>query len=241
MRGPFFVAVFCLLASDGLASQDDPEIRTPAGSPQSSATAAPQISEIRAIIEREARIANLPFAIADAVVQVESRYDWTVVGSVGEIGLMQIRPETAAMLGFQGTATELAIPEINIHYGVSYLAQAWRLAGGELCRALMKYRAGWGEEVMTPRSVDYCARARSYLATRGAALDSIAYLEGPAPTFGGSRALHKTKSLAPTSVYSRFRRGTEAASRAFWKIKENRVRLITARIEAKWRRISKRG
>ena len=67
------------------------------------------------------------------------------------------------MLGFRGTTTELAKPEINIHYGVTYLAKAWRLAQGDLCKALMKYRAGHGEEAMTARSVIYCNRARNRL------------------------------------------------------------------------------
>jgi soluble lytic murein transglycosylase-like protein len=105
----------------------------------------------------------LPPDIAETVVFVESRYDSSVVGRVGEIGLMQVRPETAAMLGFKGTNAELAKPEINIHYGVIYLSRAWRLAQGDLCRALMKYRAGHGEETMTPRSAIYCHRARNRL------------------------------------------------------------------------------
>ena len=95
---------------------------------------------------------------------VESDYNSSLVGKVGEIGLMQVRPETAAMLGFRGSLAELARPEINIHYGVTYLAEAWRLANGDLCRALMKYRAGHGEEKMSPRSEAYCSRARGHLA-----------------------------------------------------------------------------
>ena len=60
-----------------------------------------------------------------------------LLADVGEIGLMQVRPETAALLGFRGDLAELARPEVNIHYGVAYLAEAWRLANGDLCRALM--------------------------------------------------------------------------------------------------------
>jgi hypothetical protein len=53
---------------------------------------------------------------------------------------------------------------------VMYLARAWQLADGNLCRALMKYRAGHGEERMTPLSVEYCRRVRSHLATIGSPL-----------------------------------------------------------------------
>ena len=125
---------------------------------------------VRAMVEQEVRKTGLPADIADAVVKVESNYDPSVIGGVGEIGLMQIRPGTAAMLGFRGSTEELAKPEINIRYGVAYLSKAWRLANGDLCRTLMKYRAGHGQEVMTPRSVNYCNRARNHLAALGAPL-----------------------------------------------------------------------
>jgi soluble lytic murein transglycosylase-like protein len=118
-------------------------------------------------IRSEARAHELPAAIADAVVRVESGYNPSALGGVGEVGLMQVRPTTAAMLGFKGTDAELAVPETNIRYGVAYLAKAWRLAGGDLCRALMKYRAGHGEETMSPLSVEYCRRAQAHLATLG--------------------------------------------------------------------------
>jgi len=62
----------------------------------------------------------------------------------------------------------LALPEVNVQYGVKYLARAWRLAGGDLCRALMKYRAGHGEVRMTALSAEYCRRARAHLALVGA-------------------------------------------------------------------------
>jgi Transglycosylase SLT domain len=122
------------------------------------------------LVTREAERWGLPTAVADAVVMVESAYDPSVVGTVGELGLMQVRPGTAAMLGFTGSNEALADPETNIRYGVEYLAKAWRLAGGDVCRALMKYRAGHGEERMTPRSVEYCRRARIHLATVGSPL-----------------------------------------------------------------------
>lgn len=122
------------------------------------------------IIAREAKRLGLPTAVADAVAQVESGYDPAAIGTVGEVGLMQMRPPTAALLGHKGPSSDLFAPETNIRLGVAYLAQAWRVARGDLCRALMKYRAGLGEERMTRRSVDYCVRARAHLASVGSAL-----------------------------------------------------------------------
>ena len=121
-------------------------------------------------LTREAEMAGLPPDLADAVTRVESGYNPEAVGRVGELGLMQVRPETAAMLGYRGPLTGLFEPETNIRYGVAYLSRAWQLAKGDVCRALMKYRAGWGEEQMTPLSVEYCRRARKHLAAIGSPL-----------------------------------------------------------------------
>jgi len=184
----------------------------------------------QALIKREAEKNGLPTDIADAVAAIESDYDPGAVGSVGEIGLMQVRPETAAMLGFKGDLTELAKPDVNIHYGVTYLSQAWRLANGDLCRALMKYRAGHGEEMMSALSATYCGRARAHLAAAGspfAALISVpSVFEPPLPP-------------APTAIH-RPRIRTAAVSRAFWAAEEARVKAITKRIESKWGRMASR-
>jgi hypothetical protein len=174
---------------------------------------------------------GLPPALADAVALVESRYDPYARGGDGEVGLMQILPTTAAMLGHRGSLAELFDPEVNIRYGVRYLAKAWQLAEGDLCRALMKYRAGHGEERMTALSIRYCARARAHLATIGSPLISgsgsidpklmtaLAALEtaGPRPQAGG---------------YKRGRVRTKSESRRFWAAHEKRIRAINAKLSA---------
>jgi hypothetical protein len=207
---------------------------------------------VRALVEKEVQNTGLPADIADAVVHVESNYDPTTIGGVGEIGLMQIRPETAAMLGFRGSNDDLARPEINIHYGVIYLSKAWRLANGDLCRALMKYRAGHGEETMTPRSVTYCQRARNHLAALGSPfalggtvapviVPAITPAVASAPSSAASKPVPDSAKLAaPTAVYAHYRQGTAAASQAFWAAHDARVRAISARIESRWRRVASR-
>jgi soluble lytic murein transglycosylase-like protein len=134
----------------------------------------------RALIEKEAGGAGLAPEIAEAVMAVESGYNPAAIGGVGEIGLMQILPSTARMLGFVGNNADLAVPATNIHYGVTYLARAWRLAGGDLCTAVMKYRAGHGETRFSFLSVNYCIAVRSKLAARGFRVTGTV----PAATFG---------------------------------------------------------
>jgi soluble lytic murein transglycosylase-like protein len=139
-------------------------------------------NEYRELVERESRAFGLPPALVDAIMAVESRYNSASIGQDGEVGLMQVMLPTARMLGFTGSPAELAAPEINVHYGTKYLAGAWRLAGGDLCTAAMKYRAGHGETRFSFLSVDYCLRVRSHLSANGVAVS------GPVPqaTFGRS-------------------------------------------------------
>jgi hypothetical protein len=61
-------------------------------------------------------------------------------------------------------------PATNIHYGVMYLARAWAQSGGNACRALMKYRAGTGEESYSPLSIQYCRRAGAWLSAQNSPL-----------------------------------------------------------------------
>jgi hypothetical protein len=198
------------------------------------------------LVEKETRNTGLPADVADAVVRVESDYNPDTIGTVGEIGLMQIRPETAAMLGFRGSNEELARPEINIHYGVIYLSKAWRLADGDLCRALMKYRAGHGEETMSPLSVEYCRRARNHLAALGSPFAiGGAIVQAPVIVPASIAAMPeknppKLALNSPKDVYAHYRQGTRSASKAFWAAHDARVRAITARIESKWRRVASR-
>src|SRR5215207_4400363 len=160
-------------------------------------------SSYLALITSEAEQRGLPAALADAVAQVESRYSANAVGSLGEVGLMQIRPRTAALLGYKGEAAGLAEPETNVRLGVAYLARAWQLAKGDVCRALMKYRAGWGEERMSPLSVEYCRRARSHLAAIGSPLADEAQPTSQEPATAVVAQPNQKLSPAPIPVAAR--------------------------------------
>ena len=92
--------------------------------PDHSDISLPQRQSYIELVRKEAEKNGLPPDIADAVAAIESGYDPSAIGDVGEVGLMQVRPETAAMLGFTGSTAELAQPEVNIHYGVAYLSEA---------------------------------------------------------------------------------------------------------------------
>ncbi len=138
--------------------------------PSSVPFAQPARDRLLPLVQAEARLQGVPPELADAVAMVETGYVESAVGTSGEIGLMQVMPATARMLGFQETNDKLFDAATNIHYGVMYLARAWSQAGGNACRALMKYRAGTGEESYSPLSIQYCRRAAAWLTAQNAPL-----------------------------------------------------------------------
>jgi len=101
--------------------------------------------------------------LADAVVRIESNYDPKARGSAGEIGLMQIKPATARMMGYDGSIKGLYNPVTNIEYGMKYLAAAEDLGDGSTCDTILKYNAGHAAKHMNPISKRYCGRVLSYI------------------------------------------------------------------------------
>ena len=120
------IAPVAVHAANPAAAQGEPQERPKAvDAPKTTDLQGPSFrAAVRAMVEQEVRKTGLPADIADAVVQVESNYNPATIGGVGEIGLMQIRPQTAAMLGFRGSNEDLARPEVNIHYELTYLSKA---------------------------------------------------------------------------------------------------------------------
>lgn len=115
------------------------------------------------LIAQYANKFGVSVALADAVVRVESNYNSKARGSAGEVGLMQIKPATARMMGYSGTTKGLYDPETNIRYGMKYLAAAQDLGDGTTCGTILKYNAGHGAERMNPVSKRYCGKVQSYL------------------------------------------------------------------------------
>lgn len=117
------------------------------------------------LISKYAASYGVPVSLAHAVVKVESNYNPGVVGSSGEIGLMQIKPSTARMMGYSGSSKGLFNPETNIKYGMKYLAMAHSLGGGTTCGTILKYNAGHAARRMNPVSSAYCSKVKVHMAS----------------------------------------------------------------------------
>jgi soluble lytic murein transglycosylase-like protein len=119
---------------------------------------------LTAMIDRHAAAAGVPIALARAVVRIESNGNPRITGRAGEVGLMQIKHGTARAMGFGGSRAELYDPETNLRFGMRYLAEAVRLAGGDTCGALLRYQGGLGARRMTGAASTYCMQARRLMA-----------------------------------------------------------------------------
>jgi len=101
--------------------------------------------------------------LAQAVIRIESNFRVNARGAAGEIGLMQIKPATARMMGYSGSVKGLYDPETNIRYGMKYLAMAQRLGGGSLCGTILKYNAGHAAKRMNKVSSAYCSKVKRHM------------------------------------------------------------------------------
>ena len=123
----------------------------------------PQNVKYTALIKSYAKQYGVPVDLAHAVVKVESNFNPKARGSAGEIGLMQIKPATARMMGYSGSSKGLYDPETNIKFGMMYLAKAHDLSGGTTCGTILKYNAGHGAKRMNPVSKRYCGKVQDII------------------------------------------------------------------------------
>ncbi|WP_274628332.1 lytic transglycosylase domain-containing protein [Arvimicrobium flavum] len=115
------------------------------------------------IVAKYAATYGVPADLAHAVIHVESSGRPNARGSAGEIGLMQIKPATARMMGYSGSASGLFHPETNIKFGMKYLSKAHELGGGTTCGTILKYNAGHAAKRMNKISSAYCAKVQRLL------------------------------------------------------------------------------
>lgn len=82
-----------------------------------------------------------------AVIQTESQFNPLAIGSVGEIGLMQIRPETAEWMsrkaGLPWTGAEsLKNPVMNVKIGIAYMSWLRQQMGPNSVKYVSAYNMG---------------------------------------------------------------------------------------------------
>lgn len=97
---------------------------------------------MRADIEYYADLYDVPVDLVQRVILRES--DHRPGARNGPYyGLMQILPQTAGTMGYEGPPDGLLDASTNLKYGVKYLRGAWMVSGGNQDDAVMWYAKGY--------------------------------------------------------------------------------------------------
>lgn len=98
--------------------------------------------QLAALIAHHATANGVPATLAHSVIMRESRYN-PGARNRAYWGLMQISHATARGIGYRGPAQGLLDPDTNLRYGMTYLGNAYRVAGGDQRRAMKLYASGF--------------------------------------------------------------------------------------------------
>jgi soluble lytic murein transglycosylase-like protein len=101
--------------------------------------------ELRELIESYADYYEVPPALVQRVVVRESSHR-PEVRNGPYYGLMQILPQTAQTMGYEGRPEGLLDAETNLRYAVKYLRGAWLVADGDPDEAVGWYARGYYHE-----------------------------------------------------------------------------------------------
>ncbi|MGQ0792652.1 MAG: lytic transglycosylase domain-containing protein [Deltaproteobacteria bacterium] len=97
--------------------------------------------------------------LVKAVIKVESNFNSMAVSPKGAMGMMQLMPGTAKILG----VTEPFNPSENIRGGVAYLKKLMAMFGGDVKLALAGYNAGENAVIKHGYSIPPYAETRGYV------------------------------------------------------------------------------
>lgn len=149
---------------------------------------AQQRADYQAMAASHAQANGVPEALVHRVIMRESKYQPHLIGRGGTIGLMQIKLATARGVGYTGNAEGLRDPNINLTYGIKYLAGAYRAAHGDHNRAVRYYAGGYyyaakrmRAEVSAPPHQPIFAKDAERLKKQDAAQTQQASFEAPKP------------------------------------------------------------
>jgi soluble lytic murein transglycosylase-like protein len=139
-----------------------------------------QRAKYEELITSHAKANLVPEDLVHRIIIRESKYQASLLGSGGAIGLMQIKLATARSLGYTGTAEGLRDPATNLMYGIKYLAGAFRAANGNHDRAVHYYAAGYYFAEKHQR-LEHLKEAKVGASTTPPKVEAIAAVKDDAP------------------------------------------------------------
>jgi Transglycosylase SLT domain len=104
---------------------------------------------VQKLIVTTAERYGVPKFLALKVAKVESSFTCDAQGKAGELGPLQIKPETARMIGYRGVISALRSCGAGLEWGMKHLALAIRSGG------VWKHNQGLAAKVKSPAAADY--------------------------------------------------------------------------------------
>lgn len=98
--------------------------------------------QMRALIKKWAKIHDIPESLLHRVIQRESGYN-PAARNGPYWGLMQILPQTARAMGFDGAPQDLLDAQTNLEFAGKYLRGAWIVSRFDEDKAVMWYARGY--------------------------------------------------------------------------------------------------
>jgi soluble lytic murein transglycosylase-like protein len=111
----------------------------PAPSPANVVGNTPQM---QALVEKYADLYDMPASLIHRVIQRESGYN-PAARNGPYYGLMQILPQTAGTMGYDGAPEGLLDADTNLRYAGKYLRGAWLVSRGDEGAAVGWYARGY--------------------------------------------------------------------------------------------------
>ena len=130
------------LAASEISSFENEEYTPPPPSAPAPAVSAPNPEPTKDIFDETAKKHGLPPALVRSVVKAESNYRADAISPKGAIGLMQLMPGTAKILG-----ADPSDPAQNVDAGTRYLRELlarYEKDDDQVARAIAAYNAGPG-------------------------------------------------------------------------------------------------
>ncbi len=110
-------------------------------------------NSVVAMIESMAPQYGVPTWFALRIAKVESGYNPNARGSAGELGVFQMKCETARGIGYRGNCGGLLNARTGIQYGLKHLSIALKSSRGNLKLAASKHNGGLGRKSLVAKYV----------------------------------------------------------------------------------------
>ena len=149
------LAALSALSLAGCAPQESPVASAPAAAYDENAPGKELTGQdaLRARIAHYARVYDIPESLIHRSIRRESNYNPSARHGP-YWGLMQIRHDTARHMGYDGPASGLLDADTNLAFAVPYLANAYKVSGGNEARAIKLYAGGYYYEAKRKRLLD---------------------------------------------------------------------------------------